>query len=91
MDGADRGISVLSSVGCLRAMCIPFYVLLSLKYLLYGGLGYEKVFIEEVVAARRAAASLFIHAALYRGGKKMVKNSLGSESLGVQSCRFHEL
>lgn len=28
---------------------------------------------------------------LYIEGKKGGKNSLGSESLGVQSCSFHEL
>lgn len=32
-----------------------------------------------------------ICAALRRGGKNGGKNSLGSESLGAQSCSFHEL
>lgn len=67
---------MLSSIGCLRATCIHFYVPVPVKYLLYGGLEYEKVFIEEVVAGRRAVTSLFTHAALHRGkneGKKLIR------------------
>lgn len=40
------------------------------KYLLYRGLEYEKVFIEEVEAGRRAETSLFIRAASHRGEKR---------------------
>lgn len=70
MNRADQGISLLPSVGCLRATWIPFYVPLPLKYLFYGGLEYEKVFTEEVVAGIGAATSLFFCAALHRGEKR---------------------
>lgn len=70
MNGADRGISVLFSIGCLRAMWIHFYVPIPVKRLLYGGLEYKKVLLEEVVAGRRAMTSLFICTASHRGVKR---------------------
>lgn len=59
MNGADRGISMLSSIGCLRAMWIHFYVPMPVKCLLYGGLEYKKVLLEEVVTGRRDVLKLF--------------------------------
>lgn len=40
-------ISSFHHLPCLRAMWIHFYVPVPVKYLLYGGLEYEKVFIEK--------------------------------------------
>lgn len=61
----DWGISFLSSVDHLRAQ-IDFEVPVPVKCQLLRELGFEEVLTEETAAGRRAAACLFIHAALQR-------------------------
>lgn len=56
MHGVDGSISFHSSIGRLRATYIHLYIPVPIKYLLFRGLEFEKVLIEEVAAGRRAVA-----------------------------------